>query len=125
MGCGIRKKPGKEVLYQNGGIVISSGPEGIKDPEKIDDRAEYMMDFIGKAIVVKDQYKPQYQFVKGGNHALKITAPDKNSFEYAIFAAWKDGPALNNAEQFQDYVIHTSKEFNSPLRCINAVIETR
>jgi hypothetical protein len=125
MGCGIRKKPGKEDLYQRDGIIISSGPEGIKDPEKIDDRAEYMMDFIGKAIVVKDQYKPQYQFVKGGNHAFKINAPQGNSFEYAIFAAWKDGAVLNTPAKFQDYVVNTTKEFNNPVRCINAVIENK
>lgn len=127
MGCGIRKKPGKEDLFQQNGIIISSGPEGIKDPEKIDDRAEYMMDFIGKAIVVKDVYKPQYQFSadRGGNHTFKIQAPKENSFEYAIFAAWKDGAVLNTAASFQDYVIKTTKEFNSPVRFLKPVIENK
>jgi hypothetical protein len=115
MGCGIRKKPGQEDLFQQGGIVISSGPEGVKDPEKIDDRAVYMMDFIGKAVVKG----------KGGNHALKITAPEGNSFEYAIFAAWKDGAVLNTPESFKTYVINSSQEFNSPVKCLNPVIENK
>jgi hypothetical protein len=117
MGCGIRKKPGDEDLVLKEGIVISSGPEGIRDPEDIDDRNPIMVDFIGKAIVVKDEYDPEYQFVeaRGGNHAFKVDPDHNNSFEYAIFAAWSEGAFLNTQEQFEEYVMNISSELNNPV----------
>lgn len=116
MGCGIRKKPGVEYLYQKGGIVISSGPEQIRDPENIDERAEWMMPFIGKAIAVKDKYKPEYQFTRnnGDNHTFKVSPDAKNSYEYMIFAAWSEGEVYNNQKDFETYVKKTMKEFNNP-----------
>lgn len=127
MGCGIRKKPGEEDLFLQDGIIISSGPEDIKDPENIDDRMIRTVPFIGKAIVVKEQYRPKYQLVsaKEGNHTFKITeAPDK-SFEYMLFAAWSDGAILNTPEEFKEYVIRTSKEYSSPVRPEVAAIESK
>ncbi len=118
MGCGIRKKPGEENLVLKKGIIISSGPEEIKDPENIYDRKEVELEFIGKAIVVKDCYDPEYQFVKAhkGNHAFKVT-PDKNNvYEYMIFAAWSEGAVLNTKKEFEAYVLKTAQEFNTPLR---------
>ena len=35
MGCGMRKKPQEDNFIQKGGIIISSGPEEVRDPEKI------------------------------------------------------------------------------------------
>lgn len=127
MGAGIRKKPDTEILYQKDGTVISSGPEGIKDPEHIDDRMSLIVPFIGKAIVVKDTYKPHYQYVptNGGNHAFKITASTDNSYEYMLFAAWSEGPTLNTPEKFKNYVIQTAKEYNSPVRYEVAAIESK
>ena len=121
MGCGIRRKPEiKEELYQQGGIVISSGPERISDPENIDDREELSVSFIGKALVVKDKYKPEYQYTEncGGNHTLRITPDSENRYEYMIFAAWSEGAVYNNKEDFEAYVQTTALEFNNP-----AVIE--
>lgn len=117
MGCGIRKKPGDENLYQKGGIVISSGPEQIRDPENIDERADWLMPFVGKAVVVKDSYSPVYQFTSrnGGNHTLKVTPDSKNSFEYMIFAAWSEGAVYNNQTDFETYVVKTAEEYNNPL----------
>jgi len=117
LGCGIRKKPGDENLYQQGGIVISSGPEQIRDPENIDERADWLMPFVGKALVVKDLYSPVYQFTSrnGGNHTLKVTPDSKNSFEYMIFAAWSEGAVYNNQTDFETYVVKTSEEYNNPL----------
>ncbi|MEI6946363.1 DUF4861 family protein [Paraflavisolibacter sp. H34] len=127
MGAGIRKKPGAEDLFQQGGIVISSGPEGIKDPEHIDDRMSLIVPFIGKAIVIKDQYKPRYQYVPSfeGNHALKVTAAPGNAYEYMLFAAWSEGPVLNTAEKFKAYVLKTAKEYNAPVRHDAGRIEDR
>ena len=118
MGCGIRRKPEvREELYQEGGIIISSGPERIKDPENIDDREELTVPFIGKALVVKDQYAPEYQFTEdyGGNHTLKVQPDAENRYEYAIFAAWSEGAAYNNQHDFEEYVKTSALEFNHPV----------
>jgi uncharacterized protein DUF4861 len=118
MGCGLRKKPGEEHLFQDGGIVISSGAEQIRDPEKIDERADWLMPFIGKAMVVKDKYKPEYQFTAnaGGNHTFSVTPDSENRFEYMLFAAWSEGVVYNNQEDFEQYVKRTSMEFNNPIK---------
>ncbi len=117
MGCGIKKKPGEENLYQKGGVLISSGAEQIKDPEDIDERDAWLMPFIGKAIVVKDKYQPEYQFTEGagGSHTFKVTPDSKNRFEYMLFAAWSEGAVYNNQEDFEAYVQQTSVEFNYPI----------
>ena len=117
MGCGIRKKPGEEILFQKGGIVISSGPEQIRDPENIDERADWMMPFIGKAIVVKDLYQPEYQFTNHaeGQHTFKVIPDSENSYEYMIFAAWSEGAVYNNQKDFETYVKSTSIEYNNPV----------
>lgn len=127
MGCGIRKKPKENHFVQENGIVISSGPEGIKDPENIDNRKEFMIDFVGSAVVVKDQYKPVYQFVKAldGNHAFKVTPDKNNSFEYMFFSAWKEGAVLNNPADFTSYVKTTAKEYNNPVISNFVKISTR
>ena len=117
MACGIRKKPKyAEELYQQDGIIISSGPEVIKDPEDIDNREEVQIPFVGKALVVKDIYKPEYQFAKnlGENHTFKVEPDSKNRYEYILFAAWSEGAVLNTKEDFEEYVKQTSLEFNNP-----------
>ena len=64
MGVGIRKKPDEDLFVLENGVIISAGPESIRDPENIDDREEYRVDFVGTALIVKDVYKPTYQFMK-------------------------------------------------------------
>ncbi len=98
-------------------MIISSGPESIKDPENIDDREEYKVDFIGTALIVKDQYRPEYQFVsdRRGNHTFRLTASDDNSFEYLLSSAWSEGVVYNNRKDFSDYVRKTSLEYNHPV----------
>lgn len=117
MACGIRKKPQTETIYQQGGIVISSGLENIKDPENIDERQKWFMPIIGKTIVVKDKYEPKYQYTanSGGNHTLKVTPDFENKFEYMLFAAWSDGAVFNNQKDFENYVVKTAFEFNNPI----------
>ncbi len=118
MGCGIRKKPDEDYFVQEGGMLISSGPEAIKDPDNIDDREEYLVDFIGSALVIKDTYKPEYQFVSEhmGNHTFKIMTSKENSFEYLLSSAWSEGAVYNNKEDFTDYIVKTSLEYNNPLK---------
>jgi hypothetical protein len=117
MGAGFRKKPEENNFVQQGGVIISSGPEEIRDPNVSADREAQTVDFIGTALVVKDAYKPEYQFVEThqGNHAFRIKAPRDNSFEYLLSSAWSEGAVYKNAKEFTDYIMQTSLEYNNPL----------
>jgi hypothetical protein len=116
-GVGFRKKPREDFFVQEGGVIISSGPEAIKDPENIDDREEVIVDFIGTALIVKDEYKPAYQFVssRSGNHTFRITAAKDNSFEYLLSSAWSEGAVYNNRKDFAEYIRKTKLEYESPV----------
>jgi hypothetical protein len=116
-GCGMRKKPQEDHFVQKGGIIISSGPEEVRDPEKIDARENIVVDFIGGAIVVKDCYKPQYRFVPdyAGNHVFCVTPDTDRSYEYMVCTAWSEGSKLTNKKEFTDYVLSMSEEFNKPI----------
>lgn len=46
------------------GIIVSSGSEAIRDPENIDNRKEYVVDFIGTALIVKEKYQHLFGFRK-------------------------------------------------------------
>jgi hypothetical protein len=117
MGVGFRKKPEENHFVQEGGLIISSGPEEIRDPENIDDREAQRVEFIGSALIVKDRYAPAYRFVEDhrGNHAFSINAPDGNSFEFMLASAWSEGAVYNNAEAFTEYIRKTRQEYNHPL----------
>jgi hypothetical protein len=127
MGCGIRQKPGEKWVLTDNNMVITAGPELIKDPEKIDQREDYQVDFVGSAIVVRDRYAPIYQYVgaREGNHALKITAPGNNGFEYMIFSAWSEGAVLNNFDDFAAYVEQSKTEYNHPVKSLVQPIEKK
>jgi hypothetical protein len=127
MACGIRIKPEEKWVITDNNMVISAGPELIKDPEKIDERDDYKVDFIGSAIVVKDKYAPIYQYVSAreGNHALKITAPENEGFEYMLFSAWSEGAVLNNYEDFAAYVETSKRGFNNPVKPVCQQIEIK
>jgi hypothetical protein len=118
MGVGFRKKPNESQNIQEDGVIISSGPEEIRDPENIDDREAQRVEFIGTALIVKDVYKPAYQFVSehSGNHTFRITAPKDNSFEFMVSSAWSEGAVYNNEKDFSDYIRKTSLEYNSPVQ---------
>ncbi len=127
MGVGIRKKDNEDFFLQEGGTIISSGPESIKDPENIDNRERLMVDFIGSALIVKDVYQPSYQFVKDykGNYTFKIMAPQGNSYEYLLSSAWSEGAVYNNRADFTDYIKKTGLEFNNPLISKHIKIEQK
>ncbi len=118
MACGFKKKPQEDHFIQEKGMIISSGPEGIRDPEKIDDREDYQVDFIGSALVVKDIYHPEYQFVPSyhGNHTFKVTPGQNNSYEFLLASAWSEGAVYNNKKDFTDYIRKSEQEFNNPLQ---------
>jgi hypothetical protein len=118
MGCGFRKKPNEDYFIQGDGVVISSGPEAIRDPENIDDRKETVVDFVGTALIVKKDFQPQYQFVSDlkGNHTFKIMRPVHNTYEYLLASAWSEGAVYNNKEEFTDYIQKIAIEYNHPLQ---------
>jgi len=117
MGAGFRKRPKENNFVQEGGIIISSGPESIRDPESSDNRKSHKVEFVGAALVVKDSYQPEYQFVDDhrGNHTFRITAPKANSFEFLVSSAWSEGAVYNNRKDFSDYIRKTSLEYNNPV----------
>lgn len=118
MGAGIRKKPEENFFVLEDGVIISSGPESIRDPENIDDREEYRVDFVGTALIVKDDYKPAYQFVSShrGNHTFKLVTAEDNTFEYLLSSAWSEGAVYNNEQDFSDYIRRTKLEYDSPVQ---------
>ena len=117
MGCGVKQKPKEDNFIQEGGMLISSGPESIKDPENIDDREAYEVPFIGISLIVKDDYKPQYQFIEDyeGNHAFRVAPDQNNSYEYMLISAWSEGAVYNNKESFNAYAKKCALEFNNPV----------
>jgi len=117
-GVGLRKKPQENHFVQEGGLIISSGPEAIRDPENIDDREAQRVEFIGSALIVKDEYAPEYRFIEdhAGNHAFAITAPDGHSFEFMLASAWSEGAVYNNPAGFTDYIRETALQYNTPLQ---------
>ena len=127
MACGFKKKPQEDHFIQEKGMIISSGPEAIRDPEKIDDREDYQVDFIGSALVVKDIYHPEYQFVPSyhGNHTFKITPGQNNSYEFLLASAWSEGAVYNNKNDFTDYIRKSELEFNNPIQVQFAGIQEK
>ena len=126
-GCGIRKNSKEYDYYQDDGIVITIGDEVIENPDDDMGLGSLHVDFIGTALVVKDKYKPKYQFVPsfGGNHTFKIPTREDLSYEYLIAGAWSEGSILNTSDEFKDYIIKTAKEYNNPVEVIFKGIETK
>lgn len=118
MGCGIRKKPEENFFIQQDGMLISSGPENIKDPENIDDRDVWHLPFIGAGLIVKSQYKPEYHFIEDfrGNHTFRVSPDANNSYEYMLLNAWSEGAVYNNQNSFTEYVKKCELEYNNPLK---------
>ena len=116
-GCGIRKNGMEFECYQEGNIVITSGKDELSDPDDDTGLTTMIVDFVGNALVVKNMYKPEYQFVKSrsGNHTFRIPVTDDLSYEYLIFAAWSEGAVYNTPEKFKEYVIKTAREYENPV----------
>jgi hypothetical protein len=125
MGAGIRKRGNEAHVYQRGGIAITAGPEDVLDPD--DGTISSEVDMIANAIVVKDEYRPQYQFVPDwqGNHAFRVTPRADGSYEYLIAAAWSEGAILKTYEAFEAYVLQAAREYQHPLVVTGAGREER
>jgi hypothetical protein len=125
-GCGIRKNGMEFDSYQQGGIAITMGKDTLSDPDDPDGKS-YTVDFVGNAVAVKDEYRPQYRSLSsfGGNHTFAIPVTKDLTYEYMIFAAWGEGEVYNTPELFKAYVIKTAKEYNNPVQVKVEKVETK
>jgi hypothetical protein len=125
---GIRKHVDETSFHQGAGIVISGAPEAIRnmDDEGLRENS-LMVDFAGTALVVPEKYSPEYVFVPeySENHAFRIEPNEERAFEYLIAAGWSEGSVNQTATEFQDYVLRTAEEFNSPLELVGTTLESR
>lgn len=122
--AGIRKKEGEDHYLQRGGVVITASPESTRDPETGLNMVN--TDMVGSALVVRDEFRPEYQFVEdySGNHTFRLTPRADGSFDYLIAGAWSEGEVLTTYEAFEAYVLKTAREYNSPVRVRYAGTET-
>ncbi len=109
----------EDEYYQDGGIIISNSfdmPVIDPNPETID-RQRFTVDFAGIALVVKDKYQPEYQYVSAfqGNHTLRIPVTDDLTYEYLIAASWSENPVYNTPESFKTYILREALEYNNPI----------
>lgn len=116
VGAGIRKKPAENHFVHEGGVVMTGGPEEVIDPD--DGTISELVDLIAGALIVKSEYRPEYQFVSDlkGNHVFKVTPRADGSFEYLVAAAWSEGATLSTWDAFEAYVRKTAREYESPVR---------
>ncbi len=116
--CGIREIMSEDTTVQNGGAVVSLGKNieiRITDQDIGDDGL--MVDFEGIALVVRDEYKPEYMNIAGhgGNHIFTIPDTSDRSFEYMILGGWSEGSVNTTAMEFTDYVTTEAMKYNRPL----------
>ncbi len=120
-GCGMREIMNEYNVYQRGGVVISFGKDVVIESPSPDEfgkeKIRAILDFEALAMVVKDEYKPQYQHITSylGNHTFRIPVTDDLSFEYLFAGAWSEGFVNATAEEFKAYVLQTAQEYNNPL----------
>ncbi len=126
--AGIRKHGGEALFHQQGGTVITAGPEVIRNPD--DEEAvqnDLAVAYAGTAMVVRDRYRPDYVFVPDhqGNHVFRIRPNADRTFEYLIAAGWSEGAVLTTAEAFRDYVVAVARDYNTPVRLESQVVERK
>ncbi|MDO8835678.1 MAG: DUF4861 family protein [Vicinamibacterales bacterium] len=114
-GAGIRKKTGENHYLQRDGVVITASPEA-SDPETGQSFLDIQM--VGSALIVPGEFRPEYQFVNDylGNHTFRVTPRADGTYEYLIAGAWSEGAVLKTWDTFQQYVLQTALEYESPLR---------
>jgi len=128
-GVGMRKIMDEYKTYQQGGTIISNGKDmdlwdinrTLKEGEK------YIVAWEAIALVVRDEYKPRYQAIKayGGNHLLHIPVTDELGYEFMMLGGWSEGYVNSSERQFQDYVLKTAREYNSPVKVTGFTVERK
>ena len=125
---GIRQRPGETGFVQEDGVVITTAPEVIRNPDDLEAvQPDMAVDFAGTALVVRDEYDPTYVFspARGGNHILRVEPTADNSFEYLLAAGWSEGKGPSTPESFQNYVAKVEREYEAPIRFVSAFAENR
>lgn len=116
-GAGIRKIMQEYKSVNTGGTAISMGKDVIvRSPDETLADEGLIVPWEGIAIVIKDQYKPQYHNIKndGGNHVFTIPLTASLDYQYMVFAGWSFGEVRNNEKEFINYVETEKKKYNTP-----------
>lgn len=118
-GCAIRKIMEEDEFFQKDGIIISVTKDFTILDANLDtvDRERLVVDYEGIALVVKDKYRPEYQYIKGfgGNHVFRMPVTENLTYEYLIAGAWSEGTVNKTAEKFRQYIFKTAEKYNNPL----------
>lgn len=123
---GIRRHIDETSFHNGDGIIVSGAPEAIRnmDDEGLRENS-LIVDFVGTALVVPEKYSPEYVFVPAysENHAFRIRPNEDRTFDYLIAAGWSEGSLNRTAAGFEEYVLRTAEEFNSPLVLVSTELE--
>jgi chitodextrinase len=125
---GIRQRPGETGFVQDGGTVITTAPEVIRNPDDLEAvQPDMAVDFAGTALVVRAEYAPAYVFspARGGNHLLRVEPTADNRFEYLLAAGWSEGAGPSTAGEFQSWVGKVAREYSAPIRFVSAAQESK
>jgi hypothetical protein len=126
--AGIRKKEGETLGLRQGGVVVTTAPEAIRNPDDTDSTQNALrVAYAGAALVVKDSYRARHVSVaqQQGNEVFRFPVRADGRYEYMIAAGWSEGEVLKTAAGFRDYVVGVAKEYNSPARLAGYVVEVR
>ncbi|MCD6308049.1 MAG: DUF4861 family protein [Candidatus Latescibacteria bacterium] len=128
-GVGMRAIMNENDVFREGGTVISFGRDvPIESPHPDETGAEKLrtvIDFEAIALVVRDEYRPEYRYIEsyGGNHAFCIPVTADRTYEYLFAGAWSEGMLNTTAGEFKDYVRKAAEEFNHPLKIAAMQVE--
>ncbi len=125
--CGIKSNADTSGNIVEKGIAIRTGSEQVANPDDDTGQKSYKVDFVGTALVVKDQYQPTYRHIaaRGGNHTFRVPVTRDMTFEYLIAGAWNEGAVHNTPEAFHSYVRKTAREYNNPVQIRYGVLEVK
>lgn len=125
---GVRQRPGEDMKVQHGGLVVTTAPEVIRNPDdKQAAQPSMKVDYAGTGLVVRDLYKPHYVFVpdSGGNHVMRVPVTPDRSFEYLLAAGWSEGAGPKTAAEFAAYVEKAAREYNAPITFVSGRTERK
>lgn len=126
--AGIRKKAGETLGYRQGGVVVTTAPEAIRNPDDTDSTQNALtVGYAGIGLVVKDAYGAKHVPVaqQQGNEVFRFPERADRKYEYMIAAGWSEGEVLKTAAEFRDYVVGMAREYNSPARLAGYAVEVR
>ena len=127
MGVGTRVKPEEDNFVNEPGLIITSGPEYLIDPNYADNRPGVRAEMVATGIIVPDRYKSEYQYIPTAsrNHALRVTPAASNSYEFMLLGSWSESTLYNTTQSFNDYCRQMQLEYNNPLRVSVGHVEVK